>query len=70
MADNIAITAGSGTTVKTDQLADNSHVQYVKLLDGTADSTAVIPGSATGLYVQGGVAHGGAATQLPVLVGA
>ena len=69
MADNVLITAGSGTNIATDQLADNTHVQKVKLLDGTADSTTAIPGSATGLYVQGGVAHGGAATQLPVLVG-
>ncbi len=69
MADNIAITAGSGTTVKTDQLPDNSHVQYIKLMSGTADDTTVIPGDAKGLYVQGGVAHGAAAAQLPVLVG-
>lgn len=47
MADNIAITAGSGTNVKTDQLAGGEHVQYVKLMDGTADSSAVIPGDAT-----------------------
>lgn len=41
MADNIAITAGSGTTIATD---DVSGVQYqkVKLVDGTADSSTVI----------------------------
>lgn len=54
MADNLTLNAGSGgASLKTDQLADNSHVQYIKLLDGTADSAAVIPGDATnGLKVQ------------------
>ena len=47
MSDGVQITAGSGTVVNTDQLADNTHVQYVKLMDGTADSTAKIPGDAT-----------------------
>ena len=47
MADGVLITAGSGTVVSTDQLADNTHVQRVKLMDGTADSTAVIAGDAT-----------------------
>lgn len=40
MADNVAITAGSGTTVSTDQIpGTGEHVQRVKILDGTADST-------------------------------
>jgi len=39
MSDNINITAGSGTTIATDQLAGGQHVQYVKLMDGTADSS-------------------------------
>jgi len=47
MADNIPITAGSGTDVATDQLAGGAHVQYIKLMDGTADSEAKIPGDAT-----------------------
>ena len=46
MADNVPITAGVGTDVMTDQVAGGAHVQYVKLLDGTADSVAVIPGTA------------------------
>jgi hypothetical protein len=51
MADTIAVTAGSGTTIATDDCA-GVHYQKVKLIDGTADSTAVIPGDATnGLYV-------------------
>jgi hypothetical protein len=51
MADTIAVTAGSGTTIATDDCA-GVHYQKIKLIDGTADSTAVIPGDATnGLYV-------------------
>lgn len=51
MADDVDITAGSGTTIKTDDVS-GSHVQYVKLMDGTADGTSVIPGdSTTGLDV-------------------
>jgi hypothetical protein len=46
MADNVAITAGSGTTIHTDETA-SGHIQIVKLADGTADSTARIPGDAT-----------------------
>lgn len=37
MADNIAVTAGSGTTVATDQVG-LVHYQKVKIFDGTADS--------------------------------
>lgn len=47
MADNVAITAGAGTNIKTDQLADNSHVQFVKLMDGASDGTGQIGGDAT-----------------------
>jgi hypothetical protein len=39
MADNIAITAGSGTNVATDQLAGGEHVQFIKVMDGTFDSS-------------------------------
>lgn len=38
MADNVAVTAGSGTTVATDDVS-GVHYQYVKIADGTADST-------------------------------
>lgn len=41
MADNVAITAGSGTTVATDDAA-GVHFQRVKLVDGTLDSTTAI----------------------------
>ena len=46
MADNIAITAGSGTTVRTDDVS-GVHYQVVKLADGTDDGTALIAGDAT-----------------------
>jgi hypothetical protein len=43
MADNVSITAGSGTTVAADELTDGTlgtvKVQYVKLMDGTLDSS-------------------------------
>lgn len=55
MADNVPITAGSGTTIATDEVAANggtvAHVQYVKLVDGTSNGTSGIPGTASGLYV-------------------
>lgn len=56
MADNVDITAGSGTTVATDDVDLGSgvaHVQYVKLADGTDGGTALIPGTvARGLLVE------------------
>jgi hypothetical protein len=58
MADNVAITAGTGTAVATDEVsvdgAATAHVQYVKLVDGTANGTAGIPGDSNGLDV---IAH-------------
>ena len=60
MADNVAITAGSGTSIATDEVtvdgnaAGAGHVQYVKLVDGTLNGTAAIPGALAGLSV---VAH-------------
>jgi len=41
MADNIAITAGTGTTIATDQVG-TVHYQKVKLIDGTSDSETAI----------------------------
>lgn len=44
MADNVAVTAGSGTTIAADEVSDatlgTAKVQYVKLMDGTLDGTA------------------------------
>lgn len=72
MADNVAITAGAGTTIATDD-ASGVHFQKVKLIDGTADSSAAIPGDATnGLFVnaRGPAAHDAAAAGNPLLLGA
>lgn len=71
MADNVDITAGSGTTVATDQVG-TVHYQRVKLVDGTLDSTTAIPGDATnGLdvdvtRVQGTVTVGDGGSSLTV----
>lgn len=46
MADNVAITAGSGTTIATDDVA-GVHYQRVKLVNGTLDATDAIGGDAT-----------------------
>lgn len=49
MADNVT---AAGVPVSTDEVPGGVHVQKMKLLDGTPDSTAPIPGtSADGLYV-------------------
>jgi hypothetical protein len=41
MADNLAITPGTGASVATDEVGSD-HYQKVKLVDGTADSSTVI----------------------------
>lgn len=53
-ADDVVANAGiGGATFRTDQLGTGQHVPYTKIMSGTADDTAVIPGDATnGLYVQ------------------
>jgi hypothetical protein len=55
VADNVAITAGSGTNIATDEVAVNggssAHVQFVKLVDGTANGTDGVPGTTQGLGV-------------------
>lgn len=55
MADNVAVTAGSGTTVAADEVSDGTlgscKVQYVKLMDGTIDGTSKAAVSASGLKV-------------------
>lgn len=39
MADNVAVTAGSGTNIATDDISNaNRHYQRMKITDGTADS--------------------------------
>jgi hypothetical protein len=55
MADNVAITAGSGTTIATDEVAVNGgstgHVQFVKLVDGSSNGTDGLPGTTQGLAI-------------------
>ena len=55
MADNVAITAGSGTTVAADEVVDGTlgtvKVQFVKLMDGTLDGTSKAAVGANGLAV-------------------
>jgi hypothetical protein len=66
MADNVAITAGAGTAIATDEVQVSGtnpigHVQFVKLVDGTLNGTGAIAGDATnGLDVD--------VTRLPALV--
>lgn len=46
MADDIDVTPGTGRTIATDEVGTRNF-QLVKLVDGTAESTAPLPGSAT-----------------------
>jgi len=60
MADNVPITAGSGTNIATDDVS-GVHYQRVKLVNGTLEATDAIAGDATnGLDVD--------VTRLPALV--
>lgn len=69
MADNVAITAGAGTTVAADELVDATlgtvKAQYVKLMDGTLDSSTKVVAK-TGAPA---AADGGLVTR-PLLYGA
>lgn len=47
MADNVQITAGSGTTIATDDAGAGGHVQIVKLAISTDGSATAIPADAT-----------------------
>ena len=55
MADNVAVTAGTGTSIAADEVADATlgtvKVQYVKLMDGTLDGTNKAAVGANGLAV-------------------
>jgi hypothetical protein len=55
MADNVLVTAGSGTTIAADEVVDGTlgtvKVQYVKLMDGTLDGTTKAAVGANGLKV-------------------
>lgn len=55
MSDNVAITAGSGTTVAADEVVDGTlgtvKVQYIKIMDATLDGTTKAAVGAGGLKV-------------------
>lgn len=55
MADNVAVTAGTGTIVAADEVADGTlgmvKVQYVKIMDGTIDGTSKASVGTGGLAV-------------------
>jgi hypothetical protein len=62
LADNVAITAGSGTTVAADEVTDGTlgscKVQFTKIMDGTLDSTtklAVVAEDAASAGGEGGI---------------
>lgn len=78
MADNVAITAGSGTSIATDQDGGGNHHQYVKVEFG-ADNTQTPVDASNPLpvtvisggngAVQGVDAHDAAVTAAPVTIG-
>lgn len=45
MADNVPITAGSGTSIATEQMGDGSHVQRVKVTFGVTDTATDVSAS-------------------------
>jgi hypothetical protein len=47
MADNVAITAGAGTTVATDQVAGGEHYQLIKLAYGALDTANLVTSTTT-----------------------
>lgn len=55
MADNVAITAGAGTTIAADEVVDGTlgtvKVQFVKIMDATLDGTSKAAVGANGLKV-------------------
>lgn len=55
MADNVVVTAGTGTTIAADELTDGTlgsvKVQFVKLMDGTLDGSSKAAVGANGLAV-------------------
>lgn len=55
MADNVAVTAGAGTTIAADEVIDATlgtvKAQYVKIMDGTLDGTSKAAVGANGLAV-------------------
>jgi len=54
VANNLGVTVGVDATIATDDVS-TVHYQRVKLVDGTEDSSTVIPGSSEGLRVEADV---------------
>lgn len=70
MANNVPITAGSGTPIATDDIS-GAHYQRVKITDGTEDSATPMVVSAEGAArVTGDVAHDSADAGAPAKIGA
>jgi hypothetical protein len=66
MADNVAITAGSGTDIATDDVA-GVHYQKIKIAHGAADSATLVTTGTAAFPIQGADAEDAAATAYPVL---
>lgn len=69
MADNVVVSAGTGTTVAADEVVDGTlgtvKVQYVKLMDGTLDGTGKALIDTKGLstqHISGSIASGAVAS--------
>lgn len=74
MADNVAITAGSGTTMGADEVVDGTlgtvKVGFGKIMDGTLDGTAKLKVTANNAaQVEGAIASGATNAANPVKVG-
>ncbi len=71
MADNVIITPGTGNTVAADEVVDGTlgtvKVQYVKLMDGTLDSTTKISPSTSGKQDTGNTSVASIDTKTPSL---
>ena len=56
MADNVAVSAGSGTTIAADEVSDGTlgscKVQFVKIMDGTLDGTSKGAVGTRGLHME------------------
>lgn len=69
MADGVAITAGTGTTIATDDAGASGHVQLFKLAIATDGSATLIPADANGLTSQGPAAEDAALAGNPLRIG-
>lgn len=70
MADNVAITAGSGTSIAADDISSVFY-QRVKIAAGADGAAADVPGDgAAGLATGGSVAHDSADSGNPIKIGA